>query len=390
MDVRHRGVRVHKQVIVERQAIVNPKMDVIGYELGLLSPAGRSTRDLQAPTDGDSARLLVATFVEAGIESLVGSSVAFLHVARSLVEGSIPLPVPPAQLGLQVHHGDRVDRTLISALKRRRQQGFHVVVDHFRGDAETAPLLTVADYARIDLDRTDETTARRWCQQFRVMGIKVIGAGLETPDHLEVARALDCDGYQGGAVREATHHGVDGLPMRRAARVALNEFTSGPPPDPGHLVRRLARDPALVFRLLRFVNTATFPGRREIASIDDAVRLLGSEGLTDWARLIDLADLWHEQAPTATRIALHRARACRGRAHAESPERAEEAFLTGMLSTVDAITGLELEDALDMLPVRMDVKLALLGGEGELGHWLHLAVRGETPCPGKAIAGAAG
>jgi EAL and modified HD-GYP domain-containing signal transduction protein len=125
----------------------------------------------------------------------------------------------------------------------------------------------------------------------------------------------------------------------------------------------VARDVALSYRLLCYLNSAFFGLPRRVSSVREALTLLGARAVRRWATLIALSgaqDASHE----LTVAALLRARMCElvARAQPTLEAHAETWFTVGMLSLVDAIMQAPLERVLEALPLADEVHAALLEG----------------------------
>ena len=127
----------------------------------------------------------------------------------------------------------------------------------------------------------------------------------------------------------------------------------------------VSTDPALGVRLLRATNSAASGLTTSVASIHDAVVLLGSRRIRDWVALMVISDLTHathdQLAP-----ALIRARMC----HTVADQRglpSDRAFTIGILSGVADLTAQPATALAQNLPLSPDVSAALTAHEGPLG-----------------------
>ena len=133
----------------------------------------------------------------------------------------------------------------------------------------------------------------------------------------------------------------------------------------GAIATVIARDAALIYGLLRLANSALYGRRESIQSPVEAVMLLGMERVLRWASLLVLAG--YDDCPVGyLGFALERARACELVA-AATGRPAAMAYMTGLLSTLDAILNAPLDEILRPLPVPDRFKSAILLRRGEMG-----------------------
>jgi EAL and modified HD-GYP domain-containing signal transduction protein len=131
------------------------------------------------------------------------------------------------------------------------------------------------------------------------------------------------------------------------------------------------RDVGLSYNLLRFVNSAFFAVPRRIASIREALVLLGLEHVKRWATLMALLQS-NDKPQELIVTGLVRARMCELIAHARGDRRdSEEYFTTGLFSVVDALMDVSLIEVLRQLPFSQEIMDALLMHEGKKGELLH-------------------
>ena len=122
------------------------------------------------------------------------------------------------------------------------------------------------------------------------------------------------------------------------------------------------RDVSLSYRLLRFLNSPRFGLHAEIRSIPHALSLLGERAMRKWISLVSIASLGDGAADGLLKLPLLRAMFCEllGRRIAMGRE-ADELFLMGLLSVMDALLNMRMSDVLAEIPVGQEIKKALLG-----------------------------
>ena len=148
------------------------------------------------------------------------------------------------------------------------------------------------------------------------------------------------------------------------------------------LERLISSDVALSYRLLRYINSAYFGMRQQVASIMQAVALLGLKRVKQWATLTAFAEVDNDN-PELFLTALIRARFCQLAGQIQDG-RPEERFTIGLFSVLDALMGTPMETAVSMLPLPQRLRDGLVTGGGpgrliecvtaiEQGHFNNLA-----------------
>jgi EAL and modified HD-GYP domain-containing signal transduction protein len=130
----------------------------------------------------------------------------------------------------------------------------------------------------------------------------------------------------------------------------------------GQIERLIKHEVSLCQRLLRYVNSAAFGWRAPIASIRQALVLLGENEMRKWISLAALPVLSTGKPDQLAESAALRARFCELIAPcARLAARQSELFLMGMFSLLDVMTGRPLAEILEELHLAGDVRNVLLG-----------------------------
>ena len=122
----------------------------------------------------------------------------------------------------------------------------------------------------------------------------------------------------------------------------------------------IKREPSLVYKLLRYLNSPLMGLRTEVHSVHDAITLLGEQEFRRWVTIVAVAAMANGKPPELIRTALTRAYFCE---EISGPlglrTDSADLFLMGLLSVADALLDLPIERVLERLPVSQEVRLAL-------------------------------
>ena len=159
------------------------------------------------------------------------------------------------------------------------------------------------------------------------------------------------------------------------AKLRLLGELNKPACDMNDLAEIIASDISLSYRILRYINSASFGFRTQIKSINQAVALLGLKELKHWATVVVMADI--DSTPKGEELsymALHRARFLSR--FAESNQRVksppEVLFMLGLFSKLDALLSYPMDKVLENMPLDDSIKAALCGEENECREYLRM------------------
>jgi EAL and modified HD-GYP domain-containing signal transduction protein len=367
-------------VHVARQPILDGDGRLYGYELLFRGRAEATVAN--APRGGyDADAATTATILSAFSEfgsQLLGGRLGFVNLTRAFMVGQLPVPFPPTVAVLEVLETITIDDAVIEGARRRVSEGHRLAMDDFVWRPEMGPILELAEIVKIDVlalgwDEVVETMAR--CRPY---GVRFLAERVESADMLERTREAGFELFQGYHLGRPQTLSMESLGPGQAIALRMLAQLSDPATTARDAEALLRGDPALTYRLLRIANSANHAQRRRVASIRDAVVLVGLARLRAWMVLIAMGT----PGRTGEQInnALIRARTCE-LAAARTPDgpRPDSAFTVGLLHGVAEALGLPSEDVVAGLPALADdLSGALAGDPGPLRTVLDRVLRYEN------------
>ncbi|TQS39566.1 HDOD domain-containing protein [Cryptosporangium phraense] len=357
---------------VARQPIVDRDGRLIAYEMLFRDEPGATTASERAAAA--TSRVLVNTFAEFGLERLVGDKLGFVNLTREFLVGELPLPFAPELAVCEVLETVEVDDEVYAGVAALARDGYAIALDDFVWGTAHDRLLPFATYIKFEVAGVDPDvlTERVAIARQRKRGIKLLAERLESDDDYQFARDLGFDYFQGYLLGRPEVFSAEAITPNRARQLELLGMLTSPDVDLGTLSAVVAADPGLALRVLRATNSASAGQKRRIASIQDAVVILGLERLRQWLAVMIVSDL--SQAGEADlSIPMVRGRWLQNVAK-QTDLPAEVGFTIGLLSGVADLLRVDAGELADHLPLTEEVAAALAGEEGEFGQVLN-AVR---------------
>ncbi len=364
---------------VGRQPILDRNLNVYGYEL-LFRDGNLNIADI---SDGDSAtsQVISNTFLELGLESIVGPHWAFINVTRAFLMDSCPLSLPMDRVVLEVLEDTVIDEALVTSLTSLRDQGYAFALDDFVYSPSWDPLIDLSALIKLDVKELGEQTAGEQADLMHSRGKMVLAEKVETRAEFETYKQLGFDYFQGYFFARPEIVSGRRLPANKLANMRLLASLNDPAADMGDLENIIKCDMSLSYRLLRYINSATFPIRRKVESIRQAIILLGLNPLRRWASLMVMAA--NNDKPMALMQAfLVRARICELLAEANGEAEVREMFFTaGLFSGLDALMDHPLEEIVHALPISAELSDAITEHKGPAGNAVACAIAFERCRP---------
>ena len=292
----------------------------------------------------------------------------YLSVTADYLLEHEPLALDPDGVVLELAPPAQIDGRLLARLEALRAEGFRLVLDDFSYDPELDPLLARADVVKLDVVRLGHHETLRELERLREHdpGVSALAEGIDGEDVFEVFRDAGVNLFQGRFYERPTLVAGTALPVGHASALgALHELQSRGA-DFDALEEIVRRDVALSYRLLRHVNSAFFALPRTVGSVREALALLGTRAVRQWAVALVLSGLEHRPHALLS-TALVRARTCELVLAAYDKESAAHGFTAGMFSLLDAILGVPMDEILAELPLAPEVAAAITAHEGVAG-----------------------
>jgi len=359
-------------VCVARQPIFDAQMRVVAYEL-LYRAAPQDAKAHLLDGASATAQVVVGSVAEIGLDSLSGGLDIHLNLPRELIVEPLELPLRPANTVLEILESVRSEPRVLAGISFFRKQGFRIALDDYVSLHHDEDLLQLADIVKIDLllepvDCWPQTVAK-----LQARGVEVVAEKVESREQFEQCYSLGIQAFQGYWFQRPETFSAHRAGSERLATLQVLAALQEPDLPIEHLVRVVHQDLALVYRLLRVINSGYYNLPRAVTSVQEALVLLGTDNLRRLCALMALAAF--ESRPLELLVnALVRARMCELLAAVKQPQWSAKLFFAGLLSHLDALLGVTTAEALRTLPLTKDLEQALTSYAGPMGTVLECVV----------------
>jgi c-di-GMP-related signal transduction protein len=331
----------------------------MGYEL--LFRRSASALSCDASTDEASARVIVDAVLSIGLDTLTMGKRAFVNVSREMLARGVATLLPHDQVVIELLEDVIADANTLEACRALKAAGYAIALDDYAGDATVAPLVSLADYVKIDFRALSTPAARaELIASLRPATPFLLAEKVETPEEYAQATAEGFACFQGYFLGRPATNTVRRIAARHMAYATLLVKLNKPDISVGELEDIVKQDVSLSYRVLRALNSAANPLRTEISSIRQAIILLGRDTIRRWASLWVIASMNESAHPELVSSSIIRARCCEMVDARTQPE-AANGFLLGMCSLLDVILEQPMATLLEQLPVDANIRAALLG-----------------------------
>ncbi len=266
---------------IARQPIFNRDKTVAGYELLFRATA----ENVFNSTDADYAtKACLDTAVLTGFNFSNARRVFVKCTRNSILNGYVTL-FPPDLTVVEVLETVTPDPDVVAACKELKKEGYRIALANFVDKPDYAPLTEVADIIKVDFRSTSLPLQQALVRKFATHA-QPLAARVETYEELFTAVQLGFKLFQGYFFCKPFVISTRDVPSSRASYLRILKAINAPELDFANIEQLIKSDPALYYRLLRYLNSAAFSFRVEVKSIPQALVLLGERDLRRWLMVV--------------------------------------------------------------------------------------------------------
>ncbi|WP_427911527.1 EAL and HDOD domain-containing protein [Ramlibacter sp. MMS24-I3-19] len=351
-------------LVIARQAILDERNAVFGY--ALTDGSG------QAPTAERDAELLVQAvtlsstpaladrrqlFVRCGWDTVQRGGLELVDPERVVIDLVLPAPAQAA-----------AGATTLAAL---RQRGFRFAMDHEALGSVWRGWIAHASFLKLDLERVPAPAHAAITRAARSLPLRVIAIGVNDHAKHEHARGLGLELLQGSWFSRPIPVPRTTLRPNQAVIAQLISLLRREA-DVADIEELLKRDASLSLQLLRLLNSGAFGLSSQVTSFRGAVMLLGMQRILRWATVLLATS--SQGTPALAQSAVVRGRLVELLAvELLGADHGDPAFVVGVFSLLEALTGRPMASVLDGLALPEPVAAALLERSGVYAPLLALA-----------------
>ena len=358
-----------------RQPLLDRDYRVLGYELKVddkaplpVLPGAASWQQIQDET-------LLVSVIDAPFQEALSRKLMFLNLHAESLDNDLLDALPRENVILSVRPGG-ADPALHGRCERLIQDGFALALDESLLTPDMTSLARHCRYLTFDVADNDLISLSDRMQHTRgIREPRLLARNVGLEETFEACRKLNFNVFQGyffAELRPAPSRNIDTkrLLIMKLLNMVMNraEFPE--------LEAQFKRDAGLTLKLLRFINSPGVGLRYPIRSLNHVLLMLGHDQLYRWLTLLlfnhDGAD-GRNQALLSNALVRARFAEILGEDHV-TPELRGGLFITGVLSTLDALLNLPMDRALAELKLAPPTVEALLHHQGPYAPFLTLAI----------------
>ncbi|WP_243656777.1 EAL and HDOD domain-containing protein [Paucimonas lemoignei] len=368
------AVQHAREFFLARQPILSRAQQLVAYELLFRDAASGHAQIV----DNVAATAAVMAHVsELGLENVIGDSLGFVNIDEGVLMSDFIGFLPPDKVVLEILETVRVTPEIIERIKELAKAGYQFALDDVVIQSEDVrQLLPLVQFIKIDIMGMPSQTLHALVRQLKHASKKLLAEKVETHSEFKTCLDLGFDYFQGYYfAKPLILSGKKLSPSQVGIMQLMNQILADE--DSAALEQTIKRDVTLSLNLLRLVNTAGVGAGRHIDSVSQALLVMGRLQLQRWLQILIYASSGEGEALKSPLLALATSRGkllelMAQKRYPGDRGLSEKSFTIGIMSLMDALFGMSMEEVLDQLTVADEVRKALLHRSGEFGDMLKL------------------
>ncbi len=347
---------------VARQPILTKDEKVFGYELLFRD----GIEDYFCPKDPEAAsKIMLDSSLIMGLDVLCNGGRAFVNCTRDMLLKDYVTLLPSSHTVVEILESVEPDDLVMAACQRLKEGGYMIALDDFAMGDKREPLTDIADIIKVDVQSTSPEERAVMIKKYGPWRCRMLAEKVETREEFMAAKKAGFAYFQGYFFRRPETVKTHAVPGNQVNYIKMLQVVSKPELEPREIENAIKGEASLCYRLLRYMNSASFGFASEIHSVRHALSMLGEREVRRWVRLVVTLAAGQNKSSDLVLSALVRARFCELLSpkikHGES-----DLFLLGLLSLMDSILELPMTAVLEKVPLDQETKAVLLGEESYL------------------------
>jgi len=365
-----------KNYLLGRQPILNRGEELVAYEL-LFRSAGSLTADVTDASHA-TASVITNTLTGFGIEDILGEHKGFINMEFELLMDDSLHILPKGHVVIELLETLQVTPELVARCRSLKESGFTLALDDHEYNPLYHELYGIVDIIKVDLMQSPLERLAEMVKQFKCYPLQLLAEKVESREEFKRCLDLGFDLFQGyyfakPSIMEKKRMDDSGSTLLKLMRLL------GEDAEQSEVEKTFRGDPGLTYKLLLLVNSVGIGSRSKIDTVRHAIAILGRQQIKRWVQLSLFAnnDQLGMENPlvdmAAVRAGFMENMAgchCNSKGYHDS---AEKAFMTGILSVLEKVYDIPMDEVVRNLNLSDDVREALVSRQGGLGSLLNMA-----------------
>jgi EAL and modified HD-GYP domain-containing signal transduction protein len=367
-------MEIISDTFIARQAILDINLKTIGYELLFRDSLENVFRE--SSPEKATSRVILQNHILGNLVDVCCGKLAFINFDEFTLLQNSPLLFNPQDIVVEIIETINISDELIFNVSQLHKKGYKIALDDYDFTSKWDVFFPYISIIKVDIEQVSYLQIERLKEQLlsTKSHVKIVAERIENNDQFQKFKLINVDYYQGYFFHKPEIKSGTCVSPLKVNLIQLFLEAYKPHLDFDQLTQIISRDVTLVSGILKLVNSAGECGNIEITSIKQAITYLGTNKIKQYVAIISMSTLSSDSPPELFVESLIRAKMMELIAE-EAPfnHLKEKAFLTGIISNLDAILNLPMQKFVMDYIFSQDIKVALFKQQGALSELLDMA-----------------
>lgn len=366
---------------LSRQPILDRNQNLVAFELLFRH---EETEEIASDANNlsSTANVIVNVYGQLGIQNVLGRLRGFINADPDLIMSDVISLLPSKHVVLEFKASASMTGEFTQRCSELKQKGYQFALNNIVAINSTVEqLLPVVSVVKVDILALEKDELAALVTELNRWPVLLLALNVESHEQEACCMQLGFQMFQGYFFAKPEIMSGKRADPGKLSLLKLLTLVMGDS-DIDEIEKEFKHQPGLSYNLMRMVNSVASGLPQKINSIKHAIMILGRKQLQRWIQLLLYTA---DQSGDSMSNALMQTAAARGKlmeliATAERPHdknHQERAFMVGILSLLDVLLGIEMQQIVDKLGIPDDMSQALMTREGRLGQELKLVEANE-------------
>lgn len=360
-----------KNTYIARQAILNNKLETVGYELFFRdSPENRFP---EIDQDVASSKLIIQNHIYGDIKTLSMGKVAFINFTEHALIQKYPLMFEKSTIVIELVGHQKPTKKSLKIIEYYHDKGYQIALTEYDLATHWDEFFPYISIIKINVEKINTKRILSVLPRMKPYNIKLAAERVETKHQQQTLVEVGFSYFQGYFYHQPEIIAEQKLTSLKTQMLLLISETFKTPINYDEVAKIISHDVNLTIGLLKMVNNVSTGSKVEITSLKQAAVYLGDDKLCQFVAILALSNLTSDTPDEVCRQALITGKMMVELSHHNGLVAVSEfAFITGLLSAIDVMLAMPFAQIIKTMPLASPIEQALLKKDGPLGELLTL------------------
>ena len=362
-----------QNIYIGRQPIIDSSSELCSYEVLYKGSESALSRY-------SSASIINNVLNKFGTHKLLGERRAFVKIDEKFLLHDIIFSIPVEFFIFSIMPDVMMSERVVERIGQLHEKGYLLSIDNFIINPDTMykydKVMDKLAFVKVNIQESTQNYIEEMIRELKSKGITIVADDVVDTQAYEEAKSLGCDWFQGyffaePKILENARYEPSQMEILKLYNLLMQDVNID------EITKEFEQNHEITVQLLQFINSGSFSFRNKISSIHHILTLVGRIPLGQWLMLMIYSKSVSKDAKSPLMLMVkHRTELMENILKAIQPDVGSnmlgEAYFVGVLSLIDTVFGMALEDILEQMNISQEVKDAIIKEQGLLGEIFRL------------------